>query len=78
MSDDHAALLQVFQAQSREILEGLEDGLVDLETDPENVETLREVFRLVHTIKGDAVSLGLTALGDVSHAVEDLLDSLRE
>lgn len=78
MSDDHAALLQIFHAQSQELLEGMEDGLVHLEKEPENVEALREVFRLVHTLKGDAVSLGFGALGSLSHAVEDLLHALRE
>jgi two-component system chemotaxis sensor kinase CheA len=78
MSDEHAALLEVFRAQAEEVLDDLEDGLVHLEADPENVETLREVFRLVHTLKGDALSLGFSGLGALSHAVEDLLDALRE
>ena len=77
MSIDHEAIVQVFLAQSEEGLFAMEEGLVALESRPEDSETLGEIFRVVHTLKGDAGSLGFAALAEFSHKLEDLLDDLR-
>lgn len=78
MSIDHEAIVQVFLAQSEEGLTAAEERLVHLESRPDDAEALAEVFRVVHTLKGDAGSVGFAAMADFAHGVEDLLDGLRE
>jgi two-component system chemotaxis sensor kinase CheA len=75
---DHEAIVQVFLAQSEEGLTAAEERLVALESRPDDAEALGEVFRVIHTLKGDAGSLGFAAMADFTHGVEDLLDGLRE
>jgi len=70
-------LLEVFEAQSRELLTEMETMLLTLEEHPDDREALNAVFRVCHTFKGDARSLELGELGDLAHALEDLLDALR-
>jgi two-component system chemotaxis sensor kinase CheA len=70
-------LLEVFDAQSRELLTEMEAMLLALEEHPDDREALHAVFRVCHTFKGDARSLELVELGDLAHALEDLLDALR-
>ena len=56
----------------------MEEALTVLEREPESEESLREIFRAAHTLKGNAVSFGFTAVSELAHLVEDLLDRLRE
>lgn len=66
-------LKKAFFAQSHEILENLQDALLRLEKSPKDGETLKAVKRFVHTLKGDANSVGLTDVGTLCHSLEDLL-----
>ncbi|MBI5076448.1 MAG: chemotaxis protein CheA [Nitrospirae bacterium] len=66
-------LRKAFFAQAHEILENLQDALLQLEKVPEDAETLKAVKRFVHTLKGDANSIGLTEVGTLCHSLEDLL-----
>jgi two-component system chemotaxis sensor kinase CheA len=72
------AIFAEFLIESRENLDLVEGGLVDLEKDPTNSETLASVFRAIHSIKGATGFLGLSKLGKVAHAGENLLSRLRE
>jgi two-component system chemotaxis sensor kinase CheA len=67
-----------FLIESRENLDRVECGLVELEKDPGASETLASVFRAIHSIKGATGFLGLEKLGAVAHAGESLLSRLRE
>ena len=77
MEIDYTALMEVFLAEAEERVAAMETGLLTLEHRPEDDEALAEVFRAAHTLKGDAATLGLSALADFSHRLEDLLDLLR-
>src|SRR4029453_2307972 len=74
---DRAELLQIFSAESEENLRDMEVAFVQLETTPQDEETLQTIFRAAHTIKGNAASLGFPALAKFAHGVEDVLDGLR-
>lgn len=78
MNLDFDALLQTFLAQTEEGLAAVEERLVAIEAHPEDSEALGEIFRVVHTLKGDAGSLGFTALASFAHGLEDQLDELRK
>ena len=77
MQIDRAELIQIFSAESEENLREMELGYVQLESTPDDAETLQAIFRAAHTIKGNAASLGFPALARFAHGVEDVLDQLR-
>ena len=74
---DKAALLRTFAAESEEGLTRMEELLVRLEANPGDAESRNELFRIVHTLKGNAAIIGVEELVDSAHATEDLLDALR-
>jgi two-component system, chemotaxis family, sensor kinase CheA len=74
---DHAELIQIFSAESEENLREMEVAFVQLESTPQDEETLQAIFRAAHTIKGNAAGLGFPALAKFAHGVEDVLDGLR-
>lgn len=69
--------LQTYVAESRELLEEMEDGLLRLEHEEDKQDTLNAVFRAAHTIKGSAGLFGLDDVVAFTHKVEGLLDKLR-
>ncbi len=77
MEFDRQALIEMFLTESEENLSAMEQSLLDLESRPEDKEALAAAFRAIHTLKGNAASVGFEGLAHVAHAAEDLLDSLR-
>jgi two-component system chemotaxis sensor kinase CheA len=78
MDFDREAFLSSFLVESREGLDLMERSLLDLESSTSPTDLLQAVFRLTHTIKGNAFALGLRTLTGFAHILEDLLDVLRE
>lgn len=72
------SLLEDFVVGASESLQEMETALLALESAPNNNELLNTVFRAIHTIKGAAQFVGLEKTSALSHALEDLLDLLRE
>jgi len=70
-------ILQDFLTECGELLDELEVRLVDLESRPEDLDLLNEVFRALHTIKGSASFLALTNLVNAAHAAESALNMAR-
>jgi two-component system chemotaxis sensor kinase CheA len=71
-----AELRKVFYAQAYEIVEELQDAMLKLEADPGSDDVLKTVKRHVHTLKGDANSIGLVSVGTLCHRMEDVLTAL--
>jgi two-component system chemotaxis sensor kinase CheA len=71
-------VLQMYIAESRSLLQEMEDGLLGLEHAPGDAELIAALFRAAHTIKGSAGMFGLDAVVAFTHVVENLLDALRE
>ena len=71
-------LFDEFLVEAREHLENLENKLLELEKDPDNPELLNAAFRSMHTLKGGAGFLGLTAIVETAHKAEDILGKLKE
>lgn len=78
MNIDLDAILHTFLDESEEGLCRMEEALVALETEPENGETLQTIFRVAHTLKGNASSLGYPRVAGFAHGVEDTLQHLRD
>ena len=71
-------LISEFLQESRENLDHLDQDFVKLESEPENRELLKSIFRTIHTIKGTCGFLGFTQLELLAHAGENLLSQLRD
>ncbi|MBV5330574.1 MAG: chemotaxis protein CheA [Chlorobium sp.] len=70
-------LLEQFLSESRESLQGIAEKLMQLEKDPGSSDLMIELFRLVHTLKGNSGLFDLPELTRVLHAGEDLMDAVR-
>jgi len=70
-------IIKEFLIESHENLDILDRDLVTLESAPSK-ETLAEIFRMIHTIKGASGFLALPKLEAVAHAAESLLSDLRD
>jgi two-component system chemotaxis sensor kinase CheA len=70
-----------FVIEAEELLEALGDRLVQLERateeDAVSPDTINDVFRSMHTLKGLSGMLGLKGISDLSHSLENLLDKVR-
>ena len=70
-------LLEQFVQEARECLEQVGDALLQVERNPYDKELLNNLFRLVHTLKGNCGLFDFKPLELVVHAGEDLLDQVR-
>ena len=75
---DDADLLREFITESREHLDNIEHGVLVLENQPADAETLNTVFRAFHTFKGGAGFLNLVPINRLAHMLESLLDLARQ
>jgi two-component system chemotaxis sensor kinase CheA len=68
--------LKVFREEAEEQLQLLDDEVIRLEKETTE-DGLAGIFRAAHTLKGSSAMLGYTAMTEVAHAMESLLDKLR-
>jgi len=71
-------IIKDFIGEAKELLQGLDQKLVELEKTPRDKGLLDSIFRAVHTIKGSAGFLGLDRIVEVSHKTENVLNRLRQ
>lgn len=71
-------VLQTFIAESRELLQQMEDSLLHLEHSGDDPEVINAIFRAAHTIKGSAGLFGLDHLVSFTHVAESVLDRVRD
>ncbi len=74
---NQAELLDQFVIEARECLESIGKRLLDVEREPQNSTLLNDLFRSVHTLKGNCGLFEFKPLERVVHAGEDLLDRVR-
>ena len=68
---------EIFLSESQEYLNLTSGCLVKLEGNPGDLESLNEIFRCTHTLKGMSATMGYDSIAQLSHQMEDLLDELR-
>ncbi|MBF0558868.1 MAG: hybrid sensor histidine kinase/response regulator [Nitrospirae bacterium] len=78
MAFDIAKFIGRFADEAREHIGKLNEGLVALEKNPDDAETINAIFRSAHTIKGSSRMLKLAQISEVAHKLEDALGALRE
>jgi two-component system chemotaxis sensor kinase CheA len=71
-------LYQAFITESEESITQLNNSLLTLESNPEDDEAIDDIFRRAHTLKGNFGAMGFDAAATVAHAIEDLLDEVRQ
>lgn len=69
--------LHTFIAESRELLQNMEEALLRIEHSPEDEELINAIFRAAHTIKGSAGLFGLDYIVAFTHVAESVLDRVR-
>ncbi len=77
MGIDRSAYMGAFREEMLEHLQQVTQGLLSLESHPEDGSVVGELFRRVHTIKGSARMMGFTEMADLAHSMEDVLDQMR-
>ena len=70
-------LLEQFLSESRDAIQSIGEKLLQLETAPDDQALMGELFRLVHTLKGNSGLFELPEMIRVLHAAEDLMDTVR-
>ena len=70
-------LLEQFLSEARDLLESTGNKLMQLEDAPDDAEIVNELFRLVHTLKGNSGLFTFPEMTRVLHAAEDLLGMVR-
>ena len=77
MDVDRAALMRLFLSDSEDELARLEGEVLALEARPDDGPTVDGLFRIAHTLKGNAAMLALDRFAKFAHTLEDLLDAVR-
>ncbi|MGE5324404.1 MAG: chemotaxis protein CheA, partial [Actinomycetota bacterium] len=73
-SDERAAeMRELFFESATELLQSLNEDGLELEKHPQDTELLRQVRRIVHTLKGDSAACGFQELSELAHMLEDAL-----
>jgi two-component system chemotaxis sensor kinase CheA len=75
--DEFQEILQDFLVESFELVEKLDEDLVELESNPEDLELLNGIFRVAHTVKGASSFLNFDILTHLTHHMEDVLNKAR-
>src|SRR5690349_17371228 len=78
MKINREMVLQSFREEADELLAQMEQTVLALESQPENRELISSIFRVAHTLKGNASLLEFKSVAHALHSLEDLLDSLRQ
>ncbi|MCR6513600.1 chemotaxis protein CheA [Clostridium sp. LY3-2] len=75
---DTSQYMTMFLEESMDNLQTLNESLLDLEKDPDDVDKLNQIFRVAHTIKGMAATMGFNDIAELTHKMEDVLSEFRE
>ena len=75
--DDMQEILEDFLVEAFELIEQIDHDLIELETNPEDLELLNSIFRVAHTVKGSSSFLNFDVLTKLTHKMEDVLNKAR-
>ena len=74
---DLSQYLEIFIDESKEHLQTLNDQVLILEEEPENVDTVNEIFRAAHSLKGMAGTMGYKRMQRLTHDMENVFSEIR-
>ena len=74
---DVSQYLEIFIEESKEHLQSLNDQILILENEPENQDTINEIFRAAHSLKGMAGTMGYKRMQNLTHNMENVFSEVR-
>ena len=74
---DVSQYLEIFLDETKEHLQNLNTRILELETDPENADTINEIFRAAHSLKGMAGTMGYKRMQNLTHDMENVFSEVR-
>jgi two-component system chemotaxis sensor kinase CheA len=75
---DTSEYMPMFLAEAQEHLQELNLAIVRLEEDPRDRETVDEIFRAAHSLKGMSATMGFAKIAKLTHEMEDVFELLRQ
>ncbi len=75
---DRSAFISKFQEEAQDLLQRLNEGVITLESDPDDRELIDQMMRDAHTVKGSSRMVGLIEISDVAHWLEDIMVRVRD
>ncbi len=75
---DTSQYLEIFIDETKEHLQSLSDHFMVLEKEPDNADTINEIFRSAHTLKGMAGTMGFVNMQNLTHKMEDVFSVIRD
>ena len=77
MDDFETELKQSFLEEADQLLSEVEKSYLDLESNPNDIKILDQIFRVAHNLKGSSKAVGFNEVGHFSHQFENLLLKLK-
>ncbi len=74
---DVSQYLEIFVEETREHLQSLNENILILEKEPENKDTINEIFRAAHSLKGMAGTMGYKRMQTLTHDMENVFSEVR-
>ena len=74
---DVSQYLEIFLDETKEHLQNLNTRILELESDPENADTVNEIFRAAHSLKGMAGTMGYKRMQNLTHDMENVFSEVR-
>ena len=74
---DVSQYLEIFLDETKEHLQNLNTQILNLESDPENMDTVNEIFRAAHSLKGMAGTMGYKRMQNLTHDMENVFSEVR-
>ena len=74
---DVSQYLEIFLDETKEHLQNLNTQILELEADPENMDTVNEIFRAAHSLKGMAGTMGYKRMQNLTHDMENVFSEVR-
>lgn len=69
--------LSMFIDESKEHLQSLNENLLSLESNPQDISIVHNIFRSAHTLKGMSATMGFEDIASLTHEMENVLDMVR-
>jgi two-component system chemotaxis sensor kinase CheA len=70
--------LPMFLAEGREHLQELNLAVVRIEERPDDQDTIDEIFRAAHSLKGMSATMGFAGMAALTHEMENVFELLRQ
>lgn len=74
---DVSQYLEIFIDETKEHLQNLNEQLLVIEKEPENTDTINEIFRAAHSLKGMAGTMGYKRMQKLTHQMENVFSEIR-